>query len=168
MKVKHIFLVILGYFAFAVSGNAQEDLVNNFFKKYSENEYVTSVYISPRFFSMFKQMDLSLEDKEAEAIGEMIEDLSSLRILVSEENGKAMYEEFTNTFQKSDYELLMRINNKGQDEVDFLIKEEADQITELILLIGGEETDFVLLSFVGNIDLDKVSKLSESFDKKQD
>ena len=160
-------LLLVGYFSFITSSSAQEDLVNSFFEKYSENEYVTSVYISPRFFSMFKQMDLNIDKNETAAIGEMIEDLSSLRILVSEQNGKSMYEEFTSAFQRSEYELLMRINNKGQDEVDFLIKEEEDKISELILLIGGEETDFVLLSFVGNIDLDKISKLSESFENEE-
>ena len=75
-----------------------------------------------------------------------------------------MYQEFSADFQKADYELLMRVNNKGEDEVDFLIKESEGIVKELIMLIGGQSTDFVLLSFTGNIDLDKISQLSESFE----
>ena len=160
---------ILFSLLFVVAGlfqglQAQADVVNSFFQKYSEHEQVTSIFISPRFFSMFKQMDLNLEDKESEAISEMVEDLTSLRILVAEEGTLDLYTEFTDAFKKADYELLMRINNKGEDEVDFLIKEEADKINELIMLIGGKSADFVLLSFTGNIDLEKVNKLSESFE----
>lgn len=142
----------------------QQDLVDSFFEKYSESEYVTSIFISPRFFNMFKQVDLDLEEKEAAAIGNLVEDLTSLRILIAEENAKSMYQEFSSDFQKGDYELLMRVNNKGEDEVDFLIKESEGIVKELIMLIGGQSTDFVLLSFTGNIDLDKISQLSESFE----
>ena len=163
--MKHKF-IILSLFALLYSSSTfgQQDLVNSFFEKYSESEHVTSIYISPRFFNMFKQVDLDLEEKEAEAIGNLVEDLTSLRILIAEENAKNMYQEFSTDFQKADYELLMRVNNKGEDEVDFLIKESEGIINELIMLIGGSSTDFVLLSFTGNIDLDKVSELTESFE----
>lgn len=163
--MKHKF-IILSLFALLYTGSVfgQQDLVNSFFEKYSESEHVTSIYISPRFFNMFKQVDLDLEEKEAEAIGNLVEDLTSLRILIAEENAKNMYQEFSTDFQKANYELLMRVNNKGEDEVDFLIRESEGIINELIMLIGGDSTDFVLLSFTGNIDLDKVSELTKSFE----
>ena len=163
MKYKILILSFLISSAFS-SVYGQKDLVNSFFEKYSESEHVTSIFISPRFFNMFKQVDLDLEEKEAEAIGNLVEDLTSLRILIAEENAKSMYQEFSSDFQKADYELLMRVNNKGEDEVDFLIKESEGIVKELIMLIGGQSTDFVLLSFTGNIDLDKISQLSESFE----
>ena len=163
MKYKLLILSFLISASFN-SVYGQQDLVNSFFEKYSESEYVTSIFISPRFFNMFKQVDLDLEEKEAEAIGNLVEDLTSLRILIAEENAKSMYQEFSADFQEADYELLMRVNNKGEDEVDFLIKESEGIVKELIMLIGGQSTDFVLLSFTGNIDLDKISQLSESFE----
>ena len=163
--MKHKF-IILSLFALLYTGSAfgQQDLVNSFFEKYSESEYVTSIYISPRFFNMFNQVDLNLEEDETQAISNLVEDLTSLRILIAEENAKAMYDEFSVDFQKANYELLMRVNNKGEDEVDFLIKESEGIVKELIMLIGGTNTDFVLLSFTGDIDLNKVSQLSESFE----
>ena len=163
MKYKILILSFLISSSFS-SVYGQQDLVNSFFEKYSESEYVTSIFISPRFFNMFNQVDLDLEEKEAEAIGNLVEDLTSRRILIAEENAKSMYQEFSADFQKADYELLMRVNNKGEDEVDFLIKESEGIVKELIMLIGGQSTDFVLLSFTGNIDLDKISQLSESFE----
>ena len=163
MKHKLLILCVLTSLSFS-SVFGQQDLVNNFFEKYSESEYVTSIYISPRFFNMFNQVDLNLEEDETQAISNLVEDLTSLRILIAEENAKAMYDEFSVDFQKANYELLMRVNNKGEDEVDFLIKESDGIVKELIMLIGGSNTDFVLLSFTGDIDLNKVSQLSESFE----
>ena len=55
-------------------------------------------------------------------------------------------------------------NESCRQRIESRIKEEADKINELIMLIGGQSTDFVLLSFTGNIDLEKVNKLSESFE----
>ena len=57
----------------------------------------------------------------------------------------------------------MSVNDQGSDNVDFYIKEEGDIITELLLLAGGGE-DFVLMSFIGKIDIDKLAELSKSID----
>jgi hypothetical protein len=49
----------------------------------------------------------------------------------------------------------------GNSNVRFLIKSKEDLIEELLLLVGSEE-EFVMISFVGKIDLEKISKLSNS------
>jgi hypothetical protein len=55
----------------------------------------------------------------------------------------------------------MTVRDEGTN-VEFLVKDTGDIINELLLLVGGDE--FVMMSFVGNIDLDKISKLANSLD----
>ena len=50
MKYKILILSFLISSSFS-SVYGQQDLVNSFFEKYSESEYVTSIFISPRFFN---------------------------------------------------------------------------------------------------------------------
>ena len=54
----------------------------------------------------------------------------------------------------------MTVKDKDND-MKFLIKEEAGVITELLMVIHGE-TEFFLLSLIGDIDLKQISKLSKS------
>ena len=45
----------------------------------------------------------------------------------------------------------------------FLVKDDGPKVKELLLLVGGADS-FVLMSFVGDIDLKQISKLSKSMD----
>ena len=150
---------------FSVSMNAQNDAISRFFGNYMENDDFTSVYISPKMFQMISKLDLSDEnDPDAKATMEMIKDIKGLRILTSEKNPMALYKEAMHKFNTSDYEVLMSVKDEGEN-VRFWIKEADNVVNELLLLVGGKD-EFVLLSFVGNIDLNKISKLAGSIDVK--
>lgn len=149
--------------------SAQVDAISKYFSKYMDDDRFTTVYVSPRMFEMFKKMDLELDDQEAEAIMEVVKELKGLRILVADEvsmeETKSLYKEAVSTINTTEYEILMTVKSKNKDNVQFLIKDQAsgDVVNELLLLVGSEDT-FVLMSFVGSIDLNKVSELAESFD----
>ena len=57
------------------------------------------------------------------------------------------------------------MRDKDGDNVEFLIKESNNVIQELLLLSGGKE-EFVLLSFMGNLDLNKITRLAKEIEKK--
>jgi len=59
---------------------------------------------------------------------------------------------------------LDTVRTKKGNRVEFVVKEDGDKIDELLLISGGRDHDFVLMSFVGDIDLDEISKLSDSID----
>jgi hypothetical protein len=50
-----------------------------------------------------------------------------------------------------------------EENVRFLVKENGPKVKELLLLVGGSDS-FVLMSFVGDIDLKKISQLGKSMD----
>jgi hypothetical protein len=119
-------------------------------------------------FQLFDRLDvdLELEDDEEAAIKDMVSDLRGLRILTSDVDVDALYKEAIKKIDTKEYELLMTVRNKRESNVQLLIKDDngGDTISELLMLVGGQD-NFVLMSFVGNISLDKVSRLSESFNE---
>lgn len=154
-----IFTLLIGSFGFA---NAQSDAITKYFDQYMEDEDFTVVYVSPKMFQLLGKLDTSgLNDKEAEDIIDIVQDLRGLRILTTEKNTNRFYKEAMNKINTKEYETLMTVRSEG-DNVRFLIKDSGDVIDELLLLVGGDT--FTLISFVGTIDLNKISKLSKSLD----
>lgn len=145
----------------------QANVIDKYFKQYLDDERFSVVYISGRMFRLFDKLDIDemdMDDDEAEAMLSIAKDLEGLRILSTDVNVRAFYEEAKSKINTREYEILMTIRSKGDNNIEFLIKEEGDTITELLMLVGGDD-DFALLSFVGRIDLDKVSKLANEMEK---
>ncbi len=149
------------------SAVAQEDAISKYFAKYVDDERFTVVYISGKMFQMINKMELDLNDDEAQAILSVVKDLKGLRILTTETDGGKFYKEALNTISTKGYETLLEVREGKGEAVKFLVKDSngGTNLNELLLLVGGENEDFVMLSFIGNIDLSQVGKLSKAFDK---
>lgn len=163
--MKYLLVLMISLFSFMGTMNAQEDAITKYFDKYMEDEAFTVVYLSPKLFELLGKLKIEeLEDQEAEAIMEVVDDLKSLRVLTTEDNENAgkYYNEALNMINTNEYEVLLTVRD-GDENVQFLIKDQGDVINELLLLVGGEG-EFVMVSFVGNIDLDKISKLAKKLD----
>ncbi|MEM6700967.1 MAG: DUF4252 domain-containing protein, partial [Bacteroidota bacterium] len=146
--------------------SAQADAISKYFNQYLDDERFTVVYISPKMFQLIGKLeiDADMEDDEVEAVMNMVEDLRGLRILVSDVDVDALYAEAISKINTKEYEILMTVRSKNESDVQFLVKDENDgnTINELLMLVGGEDS-FVLMSFVGKINLNKVSDLSKTF-----
>ena len=140
------------------SSFAQVDAIDRYFRHYVEDTSFTSVYVSPKMFSLIGNLEVDENDEE---LSEMIKGLKGLRILTTEKNARSLYKEAIAKFNTSEYESLMTVKGDGED-VNFWIKSDGNTISELLLLVGGDE--FVMLSLVGNINLDKISEFAESMD----
>ena len=84
--------------------------------------------------------------------------------MTTEINPNERYKEAMSLINPSEYETLMTVKD-GNEHVRFWVKDSGDIINELLLVVGGDD-EFVLLSFVGNIDLAKISKLANQIDVK--
>lgn len=141
--------------------SAQNDAISKYFDKYVNDQDFTVVYVSPKMFSLVSKLDLEDMDQEVKT---MLNQIKGLRILTTEKTPDKFYKEAIDKFNVSEYESLMTVRDDNEN-VNFLIKSGAgDTIEELLLLVGGDE--FVMLSFVGNIDLDKISQLADGMDIK--
>ncbi len=163
--MKTIFNVVMLLLLSATTSFAQADAIDKYFSQYVDDERFTVVYISSKMFSLISDLDIDSEDEETQMAMEMIQDLRGLRILTVDTLSSQFYDEAIQKIDTREYEMLMKVRD-GKENVQFFIKDsDGAIINELLLLVGGGD-DFVLLSFMGNIDLDKVSALANKIDVK--
>jgi len=144
----------------AISAQAQNDVIDRFFQKYQDDEDFTMVYVSPKMFEMFAKVAGEELDKE---LGSLVKDLKGLKVLKTEKDAVAMYKTAMKKIPTNEYELLMTARDEGQN-IKILTKTKNDDIIEELLLLVGGADEFVLVSFVGNINLNDLAKVASSLD----
>lgn len=157
--MKYLFsTIIIALFAVG-SAFGQDNAIEKYFEQYLDDERFSMVYVSPK---MFKMVNTIVEGELEEEITDVIKDLRGLRILKTEIDAKKFYTEAKSKINTREYEILMTARDEGK-KIEFLTKESNDIIEELLLLVGEKE-EFIMMSFIGKIDLKKISKLAKALD----
>jgi glutamyl/glutaminyl-tRNA synthetase len=152
------------------------------FEQYADNDEVTLVSISPKMFKMLGQMSLSLDDPEAQEYLEMVTSINNFKVLVSsnQQISGDMLKWVNQQVLKQDLDELMSVKDKEAD-VTFYVKEgkKEDYVEQLLMYvnervnsssdtsnfnINGRQINAVLMLLEGNIDLNKISKLTDQMD----
>jgi hypothetical protein len=153
-KIRHhillFVLLLLGTGAFA-----QDDAIGKFFGKYVDDPKFTVISISPRMFRLLSKVKW---DTIPADLKQTVTGLSSLRILSTETTPERYFKEAMTLIDRKEYEELITVRST-KDNVRFMVKETGDKVSELLMLSEGDD-GFTLMSFVGDIDLDKLSRLS--------
>jgi len=162
-------ILVVGLLLSVAALQAQANAIDEYFQKYIDDQRFTSVYISGRLMNMIGSMDLEMDDmaeKEFKAFQKIAEGLKGLRILTAEENADAFYKEAKDKIKTTDYEVLMSVRDTDGQNFEFFVKDAKDgKVSELFLISGGKGNDFVLMSFVGRLDLDSISKMAKDMAK---
>jgi hypothetical protein len=132
------------------------------FEKYAGKEGFTTVYISKYMFDLFSSFESA--DPEADEMTEAISNLTGIKILAMEEPDKSVnfFNEMKKKISGGGYKELMIVKEEGQD-IQFLVRENGDKISELLLIVSGEGEN-VLMSIQGDIDMKNISKLAGAMD----
>jgi glutamyl/glutaminyl-tRNA synthetase len=152
------------------------------FEQYADNDEVTLVSISPKMFKMLGQMSLSLDDPEAQEYLEMVTSINNFKVLVSsnQQISGDMLKWVNQQVLKQNLDELMSVKDKEAD-VTFYVKEgkKEDYVEQLLMYvnervnsssdtsnfnINGRQINAVLMLLEGNIDLNKISKLTDQMD----
>lgn len=155
-----IFSILLCLAACMSGINAQGDAVDKYFKDYQENPNFSTVFVSPKMFQMITK---TAESNDADVMA-VLKDLKGLKILSTQVKADQTYTEANKRINGKGYEELLTVREQGS-LVRFVTLEKAGTIEELVMLVGNK-TDFTLISFVGKIDLAKLSKLAKKLDIK--
>jgi len=138
---------------------AQTNPIDELFEKYSDKDGFTTVYISSKMFSLFA----GREAKDDE-VRNIISRLKSIRILTVEDSTLNLnlnfFKELGKKLDFSVYEELMAVK-EGSDVTKFLIRQNGDIISELLVVTGGPG-DNTLISIKGNLDMKTISEISRS------
>jgi len=140
--------------------SAQDNAISKFFSKYQNDDSFSLVNISGKMFSMMANIEGSTpEDK---AMISAISKIKGLKILRKEEarNSRELYKEAMSAIPSQEYEELMSVRDKDKD-MKFYTKESGGKISDLVMIMGGNE-EFMVLSIFGDIDLKEMSRIGKS------
>ena len=124
----------------------------NRFDKIAEMEGVTSVYVSPKMFSMMKDSNSNTGDINIDKVAKK---LTGLQILSSEnpDASSLLRKETAFINPKNGYEELMRVKDEG--ERMFIYMKEGKETNEYILLVD-ENKEFTVIILEGKLTVDEV------------
>lgn len=143
------------------------------FDKYEDLDDVSAVVVSKSMFNLLAKMDVDVDDPEAQEYMDMAQNLSGLKVFITE-NPKIsadMKGEVTKYLKSSEMEELMRVKDKDAN-VKFYIRngKDEDHVSELLMFVtgmknvdvevNGRKFETVLLSLTGDIDLNKIGALT--------
>jgi len=158
MMIKTRMTIVLAALLLSVGAIAQSNGIDRYYEQYQDDDRFTRVSISSKMFGLFANFDR--EDETEQEVVETMSKLKGLKMLVGEDiaEAKTMYMSAVKRPSK-DMEELMSVMEKGS-ELRFFISEVDGIITEL-LMVSYDSTSVMMMSLVGDIDLKKISKLSQ-------
>jgi hypothetical protein len=149
----------------ATTGTHAQDAISKFFSKYQNDDSFSQVTVSSKMFGLFTNLDAeTAEDKE---VLEAISKLKGLRIIGKQNarDARELYKEAFSLIPKKEYEELMSVRDKDKDMKFFIKEGSAGKINELIMVMGGN-SEFMVMSLFGEIDLKQVSRIGRKMDVK--
>jgi hypothetical protein len=133
------------------------------FDKFDGLDDVTTVIVNKKMFALLSKMDV--KDKETQQYVNLIKKLDNLKVFVTQSDKrsdemKAVADKY---IKSSALEELMRMNEKGKSVKIYVKSGVSDsQIKELLMFVeGGGKEESVLMSLIGNFDLDELSVLTD-------
>lgn len=145
------------------------------FDKLEDMDDVTSVILSKDAFEILSKFNAdSMKDSEIAEVFTMIQDLNEFKMFTSE---KPAIAEQMNTMVKSAVKSrklieLMRIKDKGSRVLIYVKStKNKDYVSEVLMFVKGIDkrtngmAEAVVLSLTGNIDINKMSRLADTFAK---
>lgn len=156
--MKKLFLSILNVVIFATGFSyAQSNAIDKLFSEKTTNDDFNYVSISANMFS-----SISKSNENNEEIKEIIASLKGLKVLKTEKNPFEFYNTARSKCENNGYEELMSVKEKGSNVIFYTTGSKGNIVKELILLVANRQ-NAVLMSFTGNINLDKISKIGKAF-----
>ncbi|WP_461532768.1 DUF4252 domain-containing protein [Sinomicrobium sp.] len=140
------------------------------FDRFEAMDDVTTVVVNKNMFKLFSRIQSG--DPEAVAFMDMVKSLENLKVFTTEDQkiSDEMRSTMNGYIKKESLEELMRVKEKGSN-VKFYIRpgKDADHVSELLMFVSGMEDvnvgsknfETVLLSLTGDIDLNKISLLTQ-------
>ena len=140
---------------------------NSIFDKFENMDEVTTVIVTPEAFKMISKFKGS--GPEAQEYVEMVSGLTSFRVFTTEnlEIAGEMKDVVSKYLKSTKLTELMRVKDKDA-HVKIYVREgkDEDHVSELLMFVSDMEDaanqEAVILSLTGNIDLNKIAKLTDA------
>tara|TARA_B110000046_G_scaffold35865_1_gene39273 strand:- start:1454 stop:2029 length:576 start_codon:yes stop_codon:yes gene_type:complete len=147
------------------------------FERYANADDVSLVSISPKMFKMLGQISIGGDDPEAQEYLEMVSSINNFKVLISgnDEVNAEISRYASKEFSSYDLEELMTVKD-ADTNVTFYVKsgKSDDRVEKLIMYVKGVNSEIIensplngrsietiLMIIEGDIDLNKISKLTD-------
>lgn len=165
MKVQKIKIALV-LLVFGLQGLTAQSL----FDKYARQEEVTSVVISESMFKLFANMQLVINDPDAQAFVDLAKEISSLRVLTTSDSttAEALKEDAFSYVNSKRLMELMIVKDDESQVYFYADSGKGDRIKELLMLVtelknvnlNGRNFETVLLSITGDLEMEKIGLLA--------
>ncbi len=145
----------------AVGAFAQEG--KRLYNKYSDQEGVSAVYISPAMFKLMGQLpDINVETADGKKMdmAPLVRSFSGFYMLSFEKKSAAsaeLYKEVTSLVNKGNFELLMEVKDSGSTIRMYTMGDE--KVVNSFVCIVNEEDGMMFFSLEGSMNRSDVEKL---------
>lgn len=141
---------------FISSSLFSQGIIERNYSQYVDQEDVTHVYVSGKLFDFASIIASGVDDEEVQELSEFASKIESFSLIKVPNTDKAPleYKKGINDV-KDDYEELMRVRDEGTKFAVF-VDEEDDVVYEIVGL-GIVDGEFIALSLVGEMDLNKIA-----------
>ena len=145
----------------AVGAFAQEG--KRLYNKYSDQEGVSAVYISPAMFKLMGQLpDINVETADGKKMdmAPLVRSFSGFYMLSFEKKSAAsaeLYKEVTAMVNKGSFELLMEVKDSGSTIRMYTMGDE--KVVNSFVCIVNEEDEMMFFSLEGSMNRTDVEKL---------
>ncbi|MEM7370380.1 MAG: DUF4252 domain-containing protein [Bacteroidota bacterium] len=158
MKLTTILTFFVLTVCFTIEMVAQSSGVDRYFEDYKEDDRFSLITVSGRMFSIFAEFDMN--DPAEKHLVDAISKLKGMKMLIGSDvlEARGIYDEIVQK-PASSMEELMSVRDSGQ-EFQFFITEDDGTISEL-LMIGYQSENVMILSLVGDLDLQQIAALSQ-------
>lgn len=129
------------------------------YKKYSEADGVSAVYISPAMFRMMGKLpDLNVEGQNVN-LAPIIKTLSGLYLLNSEnpEINAGLKKDVDRFISKGDYELLMETKDAGETVRIYTVG--SENVVESFVMIAAEENQTTFICLDGKMNREELEAI---------
>lgn len=166
MKKLIVTVMTLAVFLMAHSLTAQT-AIDDLYKQYAGKDGFTSINISPELFSMISGFDMEDSSESAKEAKDVVEQLSGLKMLVYEpkpgQSNEAFLAEVRNLSKSKGYTEMMSVDSEDEI-VKFLAKKGPDGRISEMLMIVLDDSEAVVMSMTGSLDMKSISQISKSLD----
>ncbi len=133
-----------------------------FIEKYKQKPHFTFAYLSKDLYENATKFEV--EEKDWKKVQQVVKNMGSLTILAADDlkNAKKVYQEAISVVSQTNMNELLNVRD-GDEKVQIWVKDEDNNVSQLVLLVG-ESDEFVLVSFSGQIELNKLAQLGEMLD----
>lgn len=135
--------------------HGQDSCIDTFCEDFQEEKTTTHIHLKG------KALQLAAEYTEDEAEQKVLEKVLELRVLVVDNQflkSKKNYRGLIKQLKKEDFSTLMKVK-EGETQVDFLVKEYENTITDLVTIVRTRDK-FVLLSLEGLLEFSDLNDLN--------